>query len=208
MAPCKRIAIVICSTRSGRINPAVSQFVYDQIAQNPEVQDKAVQVELLDLASQHLPLYDEPLVPSHLPADNPTPHYAHAHTRAWSARVRRFDAFIFVTPQYNWSIPAGLKNALDYLFHEWSGKPVGIVSYGHRGGVKAAVHLRQILAGLRMGQVAEPAVALKLLKGALDEKVDDAASMINTWLEVGEDDHIHAMFEQILRLLSSHGSNA
>ena len=201
MAPCQRIAIVICSTRPGRINPVVSQFVWDQIAQQRVVQDNAVQVELLDVASQHLPLYDEPVVPSRCPADDPTAHYAHAHTRAWSARVRQFDAFIFVTPQYNWSVPAALKNALDYLFHEWSGKPAGIVSYGHRGGGKAADHLRQILAGLRMGPVVEPAVALKLLKGAPDDKVDD--STINLWLEAGEAHHIQAVFEQLLHLLPS-----
>lgn len=202
MAPCQRIAIVICSTRPGRISPVVSQFVWDQIAQQRMVQDNAVQVELLDIASQHLPLYDEPVVPSRCPANDPTPHYTHAHTRAWSARVRQFDAFIFVTPQYNWSVPAALKNALDYLFHEWSGKPAGIVSYGHRGGGKAADHLRQILAGLRMGPVAEPAVALKLLKSAApDDKVDD--STINLWLEAGEAHHIQAMFEQLLHPLPS-----
>lgn len=201
MAPCPRIAIVICSTRPNRVNPVVSQFVWDQIAQQRVIQDKSVQVELLDVASQHLPLYDEPVVPSRWPADDPTPHYTHTHTRTWSARVRQFDAFIFVTPQYNWSVPAALKNALDYLFHEWSGKPAGIVSYGHRGGVKAAAHLRQILAGLRMGPVAKPEVALKLLKGTPDDKLDD--STINMWLEAGEADHIQAMFEQLLQPLSS-----
>ena len=207
MAPCPRIAIVICSTRPNRVNPVVSQFVWDQIAQQRVIQDKCDQVELLDVASQHLPLYDEPVVPSRWPADDPTPYYTHTHTRTWSARVRQFDAFVFVTPQYNWSVPAALKNALDYLFHEWSGKPAGIVTYGHRGGVKAAAHLRQILAGLRMGPVAEPEVALKLLKGAPDDKVDD--STINMWLEAGEADHIRAMFEQLLHPLSSpsgHGS--
>lgn len=64
--------------------------------------------------------------------------------------MRKYDAFIFVTPQYNWSIPASLKNALDYLFHEWKGKPAGIVSYGSRGGGKAADHLKGILTGLKM----------------------------------------------------------
>lgn len=105
---------------------------------------------MVDLADHPLPIFDETNLPASQPADDPTPHYEHEHTKKWSAVVRKYDAFIFVTPQYNWSVPAGLKNALDFLFHEWKGKPAGIVSYGGRGGGKAAAHLRDILTGLDM----------------------------------------------------------
>jgi NAD(P)H-dependent FMN reductase len=57
------------------------------------------------------------------------------------------DAFVFVTPQYNWGIPAGLKNALDYLFNEWKGKPAMIVSYGGHGGDKCAAAMKVVLGG-------------------------------------------------------------
>ena len=209
----KSIAVVACSTRPGRIGPFVANYVLEQIARSLATRDAisgpdagdadadpgAATVDLLDLASQNLPLYDEPAVPSHLPASNPTSCYVHEHTRAWSTMVRKYDAFIFVTPQYNWSVPASLKNALDYLFHEWYGKPAGIVTYGHRGGVKAADHLRQILSGLRMGDVAEPTVALKLVKDAPE---GGQAGMRELWRTEGEDVKIEAMFRQLLQSLS------
>ncbi|KAJ5583044.1 NADPH-dependent FMN reductase [Penicillium sp. DV-2018c] len=150
--PPKRIAIVTSSTRKPRLNPTITHYVYDVLTSDPtlpttppethDTDPRHITFEILDLAKQSLPLYDESVIPASLPATDPTPHYSKAHTRAWSDLVRQYDAFIFVTPQYNWSIPASLKNALDYLFHEWKGKPAGIVSYGGRGGGKAADHLR------------------------------------------------------------------
>jgi hypothetical protein len=55
-----------------------------------------------------------------------------------------------VFPQYNWGYPAVLKNALDFLYHEWANKPAGLVTYGSRGGGLAATQLRQVLQGLHM----------------------------------------------------------
>jgi NAD(P)H-dependent FMN reductase len=106
--------------------------------------------------------------------------------------VQQYDAFIFVTPQYNWSIPASLKNALDYLFHEWAGKPAGIVSYGSKGGVKAAEHLRSVLTGLRMRVVGTaPGLVVKftgLPVGTLSE-VEEAVGIdtrdLEGWREAG-----------------------
>lgn len=184
--PPKRIAIITSSTRRPRLNPTITHYVYDVLMRDPmiptnhqlttssntsqsqspdEITDtdpKHVIFEILDLSKQSLPLYDESVIPASLPPDNPTPHYSKPHTKNWSATVQKYDAFIFVTPQYNWSIPASLKNALDYLFHEWKGKPAGIVTYGSRGGVKAADHLRGILTGLRMDVVGTaPGLAVK-----------------------------------------------
>jgi NAD(P)H-dependent FMN reductase len=68
----------------------------------------------------------------------------------WSELVRSYDGFVFVFPQYNWGYPAVLKNALDFLHHEWADKPVGLVTYGSRGGGLAAAQLRQVLRGLHM----------------------------------------------------------
>ena len=73
-----------------------------------------------------------------------------AHTRAWSAKIASADAFVFVTPQYNWGYPASLKNALDHLHGEWRGKPAAIVSYGGHGGGKCATQLAQVLQALKM----------------------------------------------------------
>jgi NAD(P)H-dependent FMN reductase len=87
-----------------------------------------------------LPMSDEPSIPANGV-------YANEHTHAWSRKIAAADGFIFVTPQYNWGYPASLKNALDHLYKEWTGKPAAIVSYGYRGGVKAAAQLHQVLEG-------------------------------------------------------------
>lgn len=144
----RRVALVTCSVRSPRLNPFITQYVREVV--NAACTDDDIIISNLDLGAHELPLYNEPAIPSHLPSDNPTPHYHNEPTRKWSATIRQYHAFVFVTPQYNWSIPASLKNALDFLFHEWKGKPAAIVSYGGKGGGKAADHLRQILTGLRM----------------------------------------------------------
>ncbi|KAM3514285.1 hypothetical protein MY11210_002075 [Beauveria gryllotalpidicola] len=189
-ASIRTIGIVTCSTRSTRVNPYMTQYI-SSLLLGAVMQDipalRGATLSVIDLAAQGLPLLDEPGVPSKLPAADPTPHYQHAHTRRWSAVVGAHDAFVFVTPQYNWSVPASLKNALDYLYHEWAGKPAVVVAYGGRGGGKAAAHLQQILAGLRM-RVAQTPVALPVSvedgnecrdRGALSEDV------VRRWAEAG-----------------------
>ncbi|KAH7026815.1 flavoprotein-like protein [Macrophomina phaseolina] len=198
-----RIAVVVCSIRKPRLNPFIAAHVHSRLA---AIATAAVTVELLDLAAQGLPLYDEPAVPSSLPAADPTPHYAHAHTRAWSATVRSYDAFVFVTPQYNWSVPASLKNALDYLFHEWSRKPAAVVAYGSRGGQKAADHLHTILQGLRMAPVSS-SVALHTHgadiaacegRGAVGHELAEA------WRRDGKENELDELFAELLRALNAH----
>ncbi|PHH74439.1 hypothetical protein CDD82_4936 [Ophiocordyceps australis] len=158
----KKLALVTCSTRPWRLNPFITSYVYECIS---PLAPSHVSINIIDLANPVLPLFDEPGIPAHAPADDgaaTTGYYVHAHTREWSLTVRRYDGFIFVTPQYNWSIPAGLKNALDYLYHEWTGKVAGIVSYGSRGGGKAAGHLGQVLEGLRMKDVGRVGVRTRV----------------------------------------------
>ncbi|OGE58121.1 hypothetical protein PENARI_c001G10636 [Penicillium arizonense] len=202
--PPKRVAIVTSSTRRPRLNPTITQYVHDVLASDPTIPTKHthdttidtdprhITLEIIDLSAQSLPLYDESVIPASLPASDPTPHYSKAHTRAWSALVRQYDAFIFVTPQYNWSIPASLKNALDYLYYEWVGKPAGIVSYGSRGGRKAADHLRGVLEGLRMRVVGTaPGLPVKftgLPVGTLsevEERVEVDERDLEGWREAG-----------------------
>lgn len=122
--------------------------------------------QVLDVSDFALPLTtDEPTIPM---ARQPGARYADEATQRWSVAVGRFDGFIFVTPQYNWGYPAALKNALDKLFHEWGGKPAVVVSYGSRGGGKAAAQLKEVLTGLRM-RVCELAPACSLKGPTLDD---------------------------------------
>jgi len=80
--------------------------------------------------------------------------YAHEHTKAWSEKIDSFDAYVFVTPEYNHSTSAALKNAIDYLYREWNNKVAGFVSYGgHAGGARAIEHLRLIVAEVMVATV-------------------------------------------------------
>ncbi|PYH44623.1 flavin-dependent quinone reductase [Aspergillus saccharolyticus JOP 1030-1] len=135
--------LIVCSTRSPRAGLQISTFIHETIKQaHPQAS-----ITVIDLAEWNLPLYNEPGIPSCITSAEG---YEHEHTKAWSREISRYDAFIFVTPQYNWGYPASIKNALDYLFSEWKGKPAMIVSYGGHGGGKAAAQLQQVLQGLRM----------------------------------------------------------
>jgi len=134
--------LVICgSVRPTRICTDIARWVMQGLPP-----DGALELELVELADWPLPMDDEPGVPARDP-------YVHAHTQAWSRKISEAAAYVFVTPQYNWGYPAALKNALDHLYREWSGKPAIIVTYGFHGGGKCAAQLRQVLNGLHMRPV-------------------------------------------------------
>ena len=116
----------------------VSQWIADSLAKG-----SPLTYQLVDLAELNLPMLDEP-VPAAFHD------YRHEHTRKWSALVTGFDAFVFVFPQYNWGYPGVLKNALDFLYDEWGGKPASVVTYGMRGGARGAAQLIDVLHGLHM----------------------------------------------------------
>jgi NAD(P)H-dependent FMN reductase len=137
-----KIAVVTGSTRPGRNNEAVANWVY-RIAK----ERKDAEFELVDIASYNLPLLDEPMPPLFA-------RYTHEHTKAWSDKIASFDAYVFVTPEYNHSTSGALKNAIDYLYREWNNKAAGFVSYGgHSGGVRAVEHLRLIMAEVMVATV-------------------------------------------------------
>ncbi len=200
----RRIAIVTCSTRKPRVNPFVSGYVHKILAPL-NLQPNTTSLEILDIGDQKLPLLDEPGIPAHYPANDPTPHYQHAHTRAWSTKVRSFDAFIFVTPQYNRSVPPSLKNAIDFLFHEWVGKPAAVVTYGGHGGGFCAKHLQDILPGLKC-QMVEPMVALTMYDNSIEkcEEIGEIEPRIaEKWKEEGKECELKALFEDLVKKLET-----
>ncbi|HVK69661.1 MAG TPA: NAD(P)H-dependent oxidoreductase [Polyangium sp.] len=144
-----RIAIVIGSTRPGRKAEAVARWVYDLAEKRTDAS-----FELVDLAEYNLPLLDEPSPPS-------TGKYTKDHTKAWSAKVASFDAYVFVTPEYNHGPSGALKNALDFLYREWNDKAAGFVAYGSAGGTRAVEQLRLVLSELQVAHVRNQ-VALSL----------------------------------------------
>jgi NAD(P)H-dependent FMN reductase len=141
-------------------------------------------VELADLAELKLPLLDEPQAPR-------LRQYTKAHALAWSAMVDAADAIVIVTAEYNYGYPAALKNALDYLFHEWRRKPLGFVSYGGKSaGIRAVQQLQQVVTALQMVPV-PTAVNIPFVDTMFDEQscfvasdqIEQAASAMLAELE-------------------------
>jgi len=136
-----KIAIITGSTRPGRNNAAVSKWVYKIATERTDAE-----FELVDIADYNLSLFDEPVSPMF-------GHYSHEHTKTWSKKIASFDAYVFVTPEYNHGIPGALKNAIDFLYREWNNKAAGFVSYGAASGVRAVEHLRLVMAELMVATV-------------------------------------------------------
>ncbi|KAB8071260.1 flavo protein-like protein [Aspergillus leporis] len=145
-----KIGVIICSQRTPRAGLQIGTSILNDLQATESVRAKDISLSLIDLEEWDLPMYNEPGIPSQIHSAD---QYVHPHTRRWSEEIASYSAFVFVTPQYNWGYPASIKNAIDYLYHEWKGKPAMIVSYGGHGGGKAAEQLKQVLQGVRMRPV-------------------------------------------------------
>ena len=175
-----KLNVIVASTRPGRVGFPVAQW-FTELA----VAHGGFEVELVDLAEFDLPLLDEPNHPR-------LGQYVHQHTKDWSASVSAADAFVFVTPEYNYGMPASLKNAIDYLHSEWQYKPVGFVSYGGvSAGTRAVQMTKQVVTTLKMTSVNE-AVAIPFVTQFLD---DDGAIRANETMEGAA----KAMLDELLR---------
>jgi NAD(P)H-dependent FMN reductase len=119
----------------------VAKWVYE-IAQKRS----DAEFELVDIKDYNLPLLDEPM--SAMMGE-----YTHQHTKKWSAKIASFDAYVFVTPEYNHATSGALKNAIDFLYHEWVNKAAGFVGYGGASGVRAVENLRLIMGELQIADV-------------------------------------------------------
>jgi len=131
----KNLSVIVSSTRPQRIGARVSTWVVDTLASEWDI-------SVLDLAEIDLPFLDEDL-----PAGSGV--YAKPHTLAWKAAIDAADAIVVVTPEYNGFFPAPLKNAIDYLYGEWAGKPMALVGYGYGGGRRSTTALAQLLANVK-----------------------------------------------------------
>lgn len=153
MAPL-RLAVIIGSTREGRAGEEVARWFVDQMARRDRFA-----VTVVDLAR-----YD---FPASYPAE-PTPSMS-----AFVDQVRRAEAFVVVTPEYNHSFPASLKQAIDYAYDEWQAKPVGFVSYGCGSiGVHAVDQLRTVFTALHAVTMRD-VVGVDLLRGGCPPPVED-----------------------------------
>lgn len=134
-----KLKVIVGSTRPVRKGLIVADWFLNIAKQHTDFE-----VELLDLKEINLPFLDE--------VEHPRMQkYANEHTKKWSKTIDEADAFVIVTPEYNYGYPASLKNALDYLFVEWSEKPMGFVSYGGvSAGTRAVQELKSPVTTLGM----------------------------------------------------------
>jgi NAD(P)H-dependent FMN reductase len=119
----------------------VAKWVYEIAQKRTDAE-----FELVDIKDFNLPLLDEPVSPI-------MGQYTHQHTKTWSAKIASFDAYVFVTPEYNHGTSGALKNAIDFLYHEWVNKAAGFVSYGGAGGARAVEQLRLVMAEVQIATV-------------------------------------------------------
>lgn len=167
------IGIILGSTREGRLSPQVGTWVKEIADQRGDAN-----YEIIDIADFKLPLLGEP------GGDV-------SGVAAWSEKIANCDGFVFIVQEYNHSITAALKNALDFLREEWNNKAAGIVSYGSVGGARAAEHLRGILGELLVADVrVHPALSLFtdfengtdfMPKSVQEDSVNQMLDQLTTW---------------------------
>ena len=176
-----RLSIIIGSTRPGRAGLPIADWFADRARGHG-----GFEIDVVDLAELNLPMLDEPNHPR-------LRQYTHQHTKEWSARVAGSDAIVIVTPEYNHGYSAAVKNAIDYLHHEWHYKPVGFVSYGGvAAGTRAMQQLKQVVTALRMLPLTD-AVNIPFHTQFLD---DDGRVQANEVMEQAAD----VMLDELVRV--------
>jgi len=178
------LSIIIGSTRPGRAGLPIADWFADRARAHG-----GFEIDVVDLAELNLPMLDEPNHPR-------LRQYTHQHTKDWSAHVSGSDAFVIVTPEYNHGYSPAVKNAIDYLHHEWHYKPVGFVSYGGvAAGTRAMQQLKQVVTALRMLPLTD-AVNIPFHTQFLD---DDGRVQANEVMEQAAD----VMLDELVRVAAA-----
>lgn len=165
---------LVGSLRKGSYNKALMQASFGLLPDN-------VTLEIFDLAK--FPLFNQDLT-----QDPP------AIIREFKAKIRVSDAILIASPEYNYSIPGVLKNAIDWASrppndNAWDGKPAAIISAstGKLGGARMQYHLRQIFVFINMYPINRPEFMLANAKNYFDEagnlKDDDARKRLQELLQ-------------------------
>lgn len=154
-----KLGVITVSTRDGRVGAAVA----DWFAQFAKAESE-FEIVPIDLKDVNLPVLDEP--------NHPLMHdYQFEHTKRWSELVTPLDAFVFVTPEYDYFVPGALVNAIDYLATEWSYKPAGFVGYGGiSGGLRSIQAAKPLLTSVKMMPLPE-SVSIHFVQNNLENNV-------------------------------------
>ncbi|HEY3092645.1 MAG TPA: NAD(P)H-dependent oxidoreductase [Vicinamibacterales bacterium] len=139
-----KLTVVLASVRDGRAGEAIAQWFVTRAKEHGKFD-----IEIADLKELNLPIMNEPQHPR-------LKKYVHESSKRWSGIVGGSDAFVFVTPEYNYTMPPALVNALDTLYHEWTYKPVAFVSYGGvSGGIRSVQTAKLMVTGFKMMPMVE-----------------------------------------------------
>jgi len=136
-----KLLIILGSTREERFGKKMADWYVPKAKEASRFDE----IEFIDLADINLPMSMEPKSPSNGPGS-----YTHEYTKEWSKIISSADAFVLLTPEYNHSFSAALKNALDHVYFEWGHKPVALVSWGTVGGARAIQSIAPVLRALEM----------------------------------------------------------
>ena len=158
-----KLQIIIGSTRPGRISDRLAKWVGNEARNLADTTG-----ELVDLADYNLPMFDEAISPQYNPDRKPSD-----TVKKWLDKIAEADAFVLVTPEYNRSYSAVLKNALDYIDFQFAKKPVALVAHGTTGGAQAVAHLRGVLPGLL--SITTPSATY--FSGRVGEMIDEAGEL-------------------------------
>lgn len=144
MATKPKIGIIVGTTRQGRFADGPTNWLVEIASKRDDAE-----FEVVDLRDYPMPFFDEMGSPFYVPPQNEI-------AKKWAAKIDSLDGFVFITAEYNHSISAVLKNALDYAYKEYNRKAASFVAYGGSGGTRAVEHLRGILAELQVASLKFP----------------------------------------------------
>lgn len=179
-----KLAVVVGTTRENRVSPKEAKWVVNSAN---ELND--VNAEVVDLADYPMPFFSEPMSPRYNPNRQIDP-----LAKKWLDKIAGFDAYIFVTPEYNHSIPGVLKNAIDYLTGELNRKPASVVSHGSVGGARATMHLKEILSESRAAIIPQAVAFTGLSEGVDDDGKLSEALKANPY---GPQAALNALLEEL-----------
>jgi NAD(P)H-dependent FMN reductase len=155
-----KVALITTSTRNPRVGPAVTAYIKGIFS--PTANENNITLSTVDVADFKLPVFDETILPAMVPSKG---EFSKDHSKAWSAEIEKYDAYVLGANEYNYGMSGSTKNAIDYLYHAWIGKPVLIVTYGIMGATNASEQLKAVLTGMKL-KVIETRPGLSFANGA------------------------------------------
>lgn len=172
------VLIVTGSIRPGRVADKVLPLVKNELASRD-----GVEVQVADVKDLDLPFFDAEQPPS-----SPDFQVTDERVKAWTARVAAADAVLFLVPEYNHTMTAVQKNAIDWIYEEWNDKPVAFIGYGWVGGARAIETAKTVLANVK-AKLLPTAATLRFMKelavdGSVIDEPEVAASIEATVTEL------------------------